>query len=104
MDAEGAVRPARVEPGEPELGVRLTLARRLEPVPPSITERADGIAGDLSESLWAHTTTHDQVFAIASEEFGAVRERLRTLLTTDLPALEQQMEKTGAPWTPGRTP
>jgi photosystem II stability/assembly factor-like uncharacterized protein len=80
------------------------LARRNEPVPPSISERADGIAGDLSESLWAHTATHEQVFTIASEEFTAVRERLRTLLNTDLPALEQQMEKAGAPWTPGRTP
>ena len=80
------------------------LARRNEPVPPSIGDRADGIAGDLAESLWSHTTTHEEVFAIASEEFAAVLKQLRALLDTDLPALERDMEKAGAPWTPGRVP
>jgi photosystem II stability/assembly factor-like uncharacterized protein len=82
----------------------VALARRNEPVPPSISERADGIAGDLSESLWGHTTTHEEVFAIASAEFAAVLGQLRALLNTDLPGLEQQLEKAGAPWTPGRVP
>ena len=82
----------------------VALARRNEPVPPSISERADGIAGDLSESLWGQTTTHEEVFAIASAEFATVLAQLQGLLNTDLPALEQQMEKAGAPWTPGRVP
>jgi hypothetical protein len=82
----------------------VALARRNEPVPPSISERADGIAGDLSESLWPQTATHEQVFAIASEEFAATLAQLRTLLVSDLPAFEQQLEKAGAPWTPGRVP
>ena len=82
----------------------VALARRNEPVPPSISERADGVANDLSESLWAHTATHEQVIAIASDEFAAVQKDLRTLLATDLPALERDMEKAGAPWTPGRVP
>jgi len=80
------------------------LGRRNEPVPPSISERADGIAGDLAESLWGQTSTHEQVLAIASEEFAATLKLLRTLLETDLPALERDMEKAGAPWTPGRVP
>ncbi len=80
------------------------LARRNEPVPPSISERVNGIASDLAESLWAQTGTHDEVFAIASGEFASVLAALRTLLVTDLPALEQALEKAGAPWTPGRVP
>jgi hypothetical protein len=80
------------------------LSRRNEPVPPSISERADGIAGDLAESLWGQTATHEQIFAVASEEFAATLKLLRTLLETDLPALERDMEKAGAPWTPGRVP
>jgi hypothetical protein len=82
----------------------VALARRNEPTPPSISDRADGIASDLSESLWGPTTTHEQVLAIASEEFAAVLGRLRTLLDTDTPALERDMERAGAPWTPGRIP
>jgi photosystem II stability/assembly factor-like uncharacterized protein len=82
----------------------VALARRNEPVPPSINDRADGVAGDLSESLWGQTTTHEEVLTIASAEFAAVLAQLRTLLNTDLPALEQQLEKAGAPWTPGRVP
>ena len=82
----------------------VALARRNEPVAPSISERADGIASDLSESLWSQTATHEQVFAIVSEEFGATLKQLRTLLESDVPALEREMEKAGAPWTPGRVP
>jgi photosystem II stability/assembly factor-like uncharacterized protein len=82
----------------------VALARRNEGVPPSISDRADGVAGDLIESLWPQTATHEQMFAIASEEFAVVLAQLRTMLITDLPALELQMEKAGAPWTPGRVP
>ena len=82
----------------------VALARRNEPTRPSIEDRVDGIASDLSESIWLQTGTHEEVFAIASEAFTGVLAQLRTLLTTDLPAFELELERAGAPWTPGRVP
>jgi photosystem II stability/assembly factor-like uncharacterized protein len=82
----------------------VALARRNEAVPPAIADRADGIAGDLAESLWGQTKTHEEVLAIASEEFAEVIARLRGMLDGDLPAFEKELEKAGAPWTPGRVP
>ncbi len=82
----------------------LAIARRNEPVPPSISDRIEGIANDLAESTWSQTTTHDEVLAIVTAEFQTVSAELRTMLDTDLPALEKEMEKAGAPYTPGRVP
>ena len=45
-----------------------------------------------------------QALAIATQEFAAVREKLRALVDVDLKALEQALDEAGAPWTPGRLP
>jgi hypothetical protein len=39
---------------------------------------------------------------VAESEFGELSADLLTLLETDLPRLEAELEAAGAPWTPGR--
>jgi len=43
-------------------------------------------------------------YKVASEEFEVLLARLQSLLNIDLKNLETEMEKYGAPWTPGRVP
>ncbi len=91
-----------------DLQVRLTgdrsLSRRNHPTLPSITERVESIVDSQWRSTSAPTGTNREAYRIASEEFGPVLGNLRQIIETDLPALEQQLEAAGAPWTPGRVP
>jgi hypothetical protein len=80
------------------------LARRSENVPVSIVQRVETIVENERASLQRPPGTDVQAFAIASEEFAAVREKLRVLVDVDLKALEQALDAAGAPWTPGRLP
>ena len=93
---------------EDSLQVRLTgdrsLSRRNHPTLPSITERVESIVDSQWRSTSAPTGTNREAYRIASEEFGPVLGNLRQIIETDLPALEQQLEAAGAPWTPGRVP
>ncbi|MBK6283513.1 MAG: glycosyl hydrolase [Draconibacterium sp.] len=50
------------------------------------------------------TTTEKQNFEILKEEFPPVLEALKRIVETDIPALEAELNKIGAPWTPGRLP
>ncbi len=43
-------------------------------------------------------------FDILKEEFPPVLARLKKIADTDIPALEQELNKLNAPWTPGRVP
>jgi small-conductance mechanosensitive channel len=80
----------------------VTLARRNENVPVAIVERVETIVNDEGASLQRPPGSDVQAFAIASQEFAAEREKLRTLVEADLKALEQALDTAGAPWTPGR--
>jgi hypothetical protein len=40
---------------------------------------------------------------MAEEAFTGLRDRLVTLVETDLPAFEAELAGAGAPWTPGAT-
>ena len=80
-----------------------TLSSRNEPAPWSIRERVDSIVGGHWSSLAEPTGTHRQAYAIASAEFDDVLSRLRGL-SDDLSTLEEEVEQSGAPWTPGRLP
>jgi photosystem II stability/assembly factor-like uncharacterized protein len=76
-------------------------AKYQEPTLPSILDRIDRI----TEGFWSTaktTTTHLRQYEIAAEEFAEVYESLKALLEVDLKALEQEMDRAGAPWTPGR--
>jgi hypothetical protein len=43
-------------------------------------------------------------YRIAGEAFAVELARLRALAEEKLPALERDLERAGAPWTPGRVP
>ncbi len=80
-----------------------TVSRRNEPAPWSIRSRVRSIVWGHWDSQAAPTGTHQQAYAIASEEFSrALKDLWR--LDTYLGAIEQQIEQVGAPWTPGRLP
>jgi hypothetical protein len=80
------------------------LGARSVPTPVSISERANTISGELNRTLGRQTTTHEQQLQIASELFVAQRSALRELVETDVPAIEKELERLGAPYTPGRLP
>ena len=80
------------------------LGARSVPTPVAISERANTISSELNRTLGRQTTTHEQQFQIASELFGAQRAALRQLVETDVPAIERELERLGAPYTPGRVP
>jgi hypothetical protein len=58
----------------------------------------------LNNSLGRQTATHEQQLQIASELFVTQRVALKALVETDVPAIERELERLGAPYTPGRVP
>jgi len=80
------------------------LGARSVPTPVAISERANSISGELNRTLGRPTTTHEQQVQIASELFVAQRSALKGLVETDVPAIEKELERLGAPYTPGRIP
>jgi hypothetical protein len=80
------------------------MAGRNEPTAMSTVDRVQAIVGTQWSTTVAPTGTSREAYAIASEAFEKQLAALRTLVETDLRALEGSMEKAGAPWTPGRVP
>jgi hypothetical protein len=81
-----------------------TVRRRQEPTPPSIAEDVNtAVSGQWFQSH-GPTATHRKSYENAATRFAPVLEQLRTLIDTDLVALEKQADVAGAPWTPGRVP
>jgi hypothetical protein len=87
---------------EQELLGDRTVRSRNEPVSPSIVQRINRVVEAYWSSTSAPTTTHRRTYEIAAGEFAPVLERLRQLVEVDLADLEQSLEASGAPWTPGR--
>ncbi len=81
-----------------------TLNNRNEPAPMSISERVFNIVGSQWRATSPPTGTERDEYAHAASEFATQLSALRTLMQTDLPALEAKLEAAGAPWTPGRLP
>ena len=81
-----------------------SLGARSVPLPAEISERVNTISGELNGTLGRQTATHEQQLQIASEQFAAQRTGLKTLVETDVPALERELDRIGAPYTPGRSP
>jgi photosystem II stability/assembly factor-like uncharacterized protein len=80
------------------------LGARSVPTPMAISERANTISAGLNRTLGRPTTTHEQQFQIASELFAAQRTLIKQLVEVDVPAIEKELERVGAPYTPGRIP
>lgn len=80
------------------------ISKRNEPVYPSISARVDEVVYGLWQTSSDPTESYKQNYQIASDEFKPVIERLKALVEIDVKNLEREMEKLGAPWTPGRFP
>ncbi|MEP6590682.1 MAG: glycosyl hydrolase [Gemmatimonadota bacterium] len=77
-------------------------AARGEQVPVSIQSHAGNASPD--GMLAPPTTTNREQYDIASIDFAAEYARLKPILVTEIPAIEQELERIGAPPTPGRIP
>jgi hypothetical protein len=105
---ELAARAREIEHRLADLDVRLrgdrVLAERDEPTPPSIVDRVQGVVAAHWATTQAPTTTMKNAYAIAADEFADVLAGLKQVVEVDLEALQNAMERAGAPWTPGRVP
>lgn len=72
--------------------------------PPSIQGRLFSAIYSGYGSTSDPTTTMKEQLQIAAEEFEGVLNDLKSVVNTDLKALEQKLEAAGAPYTPGRVP
>jgi photosystem II stability/assembly factor-like uncharacterized protein len=77
--------------------------QRQENDAPSLNDRIGSIVGDERTSTAKPTQTDRDDYAIVASDFGGVLAKLKSL-TQETQQLEQEMEKIGAPWTPGRLP
>jgi photosystem II stability/assembly factor-like uncharacterized protein len=80
------------------------LGSRSVQTPVAISERVNTISAEMSRTLGRPTATHEQQYQIASELLGAQRLKIRELVENEIPALEKELERVGAPYTPGRLP
>ena len=80
------------------------LAARNEPTAPAILDRVESIVETQWNVTSAPTKTSEDAYAFAAQAFQGELENLRKLLLVDLKKVEDAMEISGAPWTPGRLP
>ncbi|MCB9378745.1 MAG: glycosyl hydrolase [Holophagales bacterium] len=80
------------------------LARRSIAQAPALLDRINHAVAAHYSSIAAPTGTARRQVELASTELGAVIDALRRLVESDLPALEAEADRLGAPWTPGRVP
>jgi hypothetical protein len=81
-----------------------TVAERNEPTAPTVYDRLNELAWGTWQTTSAPTQTQLMIYQAATEEFEPLLMQLQTLLEINVPNLEAEMEKYGAPWTPGRVP
>ncbi|MCS6886228.1 MAG: glycosyl hydrolase [Acidobacteriota bacterium] len=82
----------------------VVMRARQENDAPSIYDRIMQIIEEERMSTAKPTQTHIESYKIASEEFSVELEKLRSVIENELKALEQAIERAGAPYTPGRIP
>ena len=81
-----------------------TISQHSEPVTPGIRSRIGSVLWGTRSITSAPTATHRKQMDIAARQFGPVLTRLTGILEQDIPALEAQLDRAGAPYTPGRLP
>ncbi len=81
-----------------------TIRRRNENPPTSLSSRLRTLAYTHYGSTSDITQTEKDAYSIIKEEFTPLYQKLKKLMEVDVPALENDMEKVKAPWTPGRLP
>lgn len=78
-----------------------------EEIPPAevpLNDRLSTITYTHIGSTSAITTTEKQAYEILKEEFPPVLNDLKRIVEVEIPALEAELNKINAPWTPGRIP
>ncbi len=80
-----------------------SVSSRNEPTPWSVSRRAGAVYGLMLSVRSDVPEQYESSYAIAAEEFRAVLDEL-TSIESDLGALEVELERLGAPYTPGRVP
>lgn len=90
-----------------DLGVALdgdaTVARLQEPTTPGLASRVDLVVSGLDGNLSGATTTMREGLAVAKRQFGPWLAGLEAA-TAEIRAIEGELEKARAPYTPGRLP
>jgi hypothetical protein len=72
--------------------------------PPSITSRLNNVIYSGYGTTSDPTTTMKEQLALAKEEYTSVLNDLRNIIQNDIKKLEDKLEESGAPYTPGRIP
>ena len=100
------VRAADARLAEIELALKgdAVLAARNERTPPAIIDRVQSIVDSQWNATSAPTATSEDAYRFAADAFRGELERLRQLIQVDLKKIDDAMEASGAPWTPGRLP
>lgn len=73
-------------------------------IPPSITDKLEYLMYGVSEITSDITQTQQNVYEQASAEFTPALARLKKMIGTDIKAIEDELQRLGAPYTPGRVP
>lgn len=81
-----------------------TISNRNEPAKSTIWNRLNEVSGGMWRTTSAPTTSYQNNYRIAADEFRIVLQDLKNLLEVEVKTLESEMDKLGAPWTPGRIP
>lgn len=74
------------------------------PAPPTINDRLWSIMAPHWSSTSAVTQTQRDQLELLEEEFPPVLEKIRMIKDEKMPAIEEELERLGAAWTPGRLP
>ncbi|MGE5479198.1 MAG: glycosyl hydrolase [Chloroflexota bacterium] len=81
-----------------------TKAKRNENQPPTLDDRLNYLSWGIWSVSNEPTASQRQILATAKTEFDAFYSRARKVVETDVRSLEADLEKYGAPYTPGRLP
>ena len=108
MKAPPANEPAPSEPTEGVYGRNVELvggnaARNaiFDRTQPTVRSRLGFVLTGVGRSTYGPTQSHREQLAFAKSEFEDIRQRLRTLVETTIPAFERELITAGAPWVPG---
>jgi len=72
--------------------------------PPSVSSRVRFVMFEQKYSTTTPTQTHRNSLAIADEEFRPLLERVRNVTKVEMTILREELQKAGAPYTPGALP
>ncbi len=81
-----------------------TLSSRFENEPPAIADRVNNIVDEQWQSTSAPTQTQVASYQVAGDEFETQLSKLKRLVEVDLNRIETELDRLGAPYTPGRIP